>query len=176
MHRIFLARAVGHPLTRDSKMLRSIARLSVILLAVASACQSKPDAPPVTAVAEAVPAAALAAIDTGTLMRHIRVLADDSLMGRQPGSVGEEKTVAYLESQFKSIGLTPGNTDGTYIQKVPLVGITVKGTPALTFAKGGRKLDLMWRNDYVAWTKHVAPSASLDRSELVFVGYGTEAP
>ena len=176
MHRIFLARAVSHPLTRDSKMLRSIARLSVILLVIASACQSKPDAPPVTAVAEAVPAAAFAAIDTGTLMRHIRVLADDSLMGRQPGSAGEEKTVAYLESQFKSIGLTPGNTDGTYIQKVPLVGITVKGTPALTFAKGGRKLDLMWRNDYVAWTKHVAPSASLDRSELVFVGYGTEAP
>ena len=157
-------------------MPRSFARLSVTLLVVASACQSKTDAPPATAAAEPVPAEAVAAIDTGTLMRHIRVLSNDSLMGRQPGSAGEDKTVAYLESQFKSIGLKPGNTDGTYIQKVPMVGITVKGAPTLTFAKGGTKKDLKWRDDYVAWTKHVAPSASLDKSELVFVGYGTEAP
>src|SRR5665647_3785655 len=138
-------------------MPRSFARLSVTLLVVASACQSKTDAPPATAAAEPVPAEAVAAIDTGTLMRHIRVLSNDSLMGRQPGSAGEDKTVAYLESQFKSIGLKPGNTDGTYIQKVPMVGITVKGAPTLTFAKGGTKKDLKWRDDYVAWTKHVAP-------------------
>jgi Zn-dependent M28 family amino/carboxypeptidase len=157
-------------------MPRSFAPLSILLLAVTSACQSKTDALPAAAAAEPVPAEALAAIDTGTLMRHIRVLANDSLMGRQPGSAGEDKTVAYIESQFKSIGLKPGNTDGTYIQKVPFVGITVKGSPTLTFAKGGAKKELKWRDDFVAWTKRVAPSASLDRSELVFVGYGTEAP
>lgn len=123
-----------------------------------------------------VPAAALAAIDTAALMNHIRVLSADSLVGRAPGSAGEEKTVTYLEAQFKAIGLKPGNTDGTYIQKVPLVGITVKGTPAMTFSKGGTTETLKWRDDYVAWTKHVAPSASLKNSELVFVGYGTEAP
>lgn len=150
-------------------MPRSFVRLSVILLAATSACQPKSDAGP-------VPAEAIAAIDTATLMQHIRVLANDSLMGRQPGSAGEDKSVAYIESQFRSIGLKPGNTDGTYIQKVPMVGITVKGTPTLTFAKGGTKKALKWRDDYVAWTKHVAPSVSLDRSELVFVGYGTEAP
>ncbi len=146
---------------------RAYARVFVTLFVAASACQSNPGA---------VPAEAVAAIDTATLMQHIRVLANDSLMGRQPGSAGEDKTVAYIESQFKAIGLKPGNTDGTYIQKVPFVGITVKGTPALTFAKGGAKQTLKWRDDYVAWTKHVAPSASLDKSELVFVGYGTEAP
>jgi Zn-dependent M28 family amino/carboxypeptidase len=125
---------------------------------------------------DAVPAEALAAIDTATLMMHTRVLADDSLMGRQPGSAGEEKTVAYLEGQFKAMGLAPGNTDGTYIQKVPLVGITVSNSPTMTFAKGATKKTLKWRDDYVAWTKHVEPTASLDASELVFVGYGTEAP
>ena len=125
---------------------------------------------------EPVPPEALAAIDTATLMNHIRVLAADSLMGRLPGSAGEEKTVAYLEGQFKALGLKPGNTDGTYIQKVPLVGITVKGTPTLTFAKGGKKQTLKWRENYVAWTKHVAPSATLDKSDMVFVGYGVEAP
>ncbi|AMW06784.1 peptidase M28 [Gemmatimonas phototrophica] len=123
-----------------------------------------------------VPAEALAAIDTATLMQHVRVLAADSLLGRQPGTVGEERTAAYLEGQFKALGLAPGNPDGSYVQKVPLVGITVTNAPTLTFAKDGVTRSLAWRNDYVAWTKHVAPSASLDTSELVFVGYGTEAP
>ncbi len=125
---------------------------------------------------QVVPPEALATIDTATLMRHIRVLANDSLMGRQPGSLGEEKTVAYLESQFKAIGLAPGNTDGTYIQKVPLVSITVSNSPSMTFAKGATTRTLKWRDDFVAWTKHVAPTATLNKSELVFVGYGTEAP
>ncbi len=142
-----------------------------------AACQPSSDKPQVvSSAAEAVPAEAIAAVDTATLMQHVRVLAHDSLLGRQPGSAGEDKTVAYLESQFKAIGLKPGNTDGTYIQKVPLVGITVKGAPTLTFTKGGATRRLKWREDYVAWTKHVAPTATLDKSELVFVGYGTEAP
>ena len=157
-------------------MLRPTARLLLPLLALAAACQPAADKSAATTNAEAVPAEAIAAIDTATLMTHIRVLAADSLMGRQPGSAGEDKTVAYLESQFKAMGLKPGNTDGTYIQKVPLVGITVTNAPTLTFAKGGATKQLKWRTDYVAWTKHVAPSASLDKSELVFVGYGTEAP
>src|SRR3954464_8389199 len=105
------------------------------LAVLAASCQTAADKPAPQA-GGAVPPEAIAAIDTATLMRHIRVLSADSLMGRQPGSAGEDKTVAYLESQFKSMGLAPGNTDGTYIQKVPLVGITVKNSPTLTFAKG----------------------------------------
>jgi Zn-dependent M28 family amino/carboxypeptidase len=124
----------------------------------------------------AVPSEALAAIDTATIMRHIRVLSADSLQGRKPGSVGEEKTVAYLEHEFRALGLKPGNPDGTYIQKVPLVGITVKGAPTLTFAKGATKKTLKWKDDYVGWTKRVTPSVGIANSELVFVGYGVEAP
>jgi Zn-dependent M28 family amino/carboxypeptidase len=167
------------PLCDRHAMLRPTARLLLPLIAFAAACQAAADKTPAAATAinaDAVPSEAIAAIDTATLMNHIRVLAADSLMGRQPGSAGEDKTVAYLEAQFKAIGMKPGNTDGTYIQKVPLVGITVKNAPTLTFAKGGTTKQLKWRTDYVAWTKHVAPSASLDKSELVFVGYGTEAP
>ena len=123
-----------------------------------------------------VPAEALAAFDTATVMQHIRVLSADSLMGRGPGTAGEEKSVVYLESQFKAMGLKPGNPDGSYIQKVPLVGITVKNSPTLTFTKGGTSTALKWHDDYVAWTKHVSPIASLKNSELVFVGYGVEAP
>ena len=157
-------------------MLRPTIRVILSLATLLAACQPAADKSPVAASAEVVPAEAIAALDTGSLMRHIRVLAADSLMGRQPGSAGEDKTVAYLESEFKAMGLKPGNPDGTYIQKVPLVGITVKNAPTLTFAKGGTTRALRWRDDYVAWTKHVQPTAMLDKSELVFVGYGTEAP
>ncbi len=157
-------------------MPRPIFRFVLPLCVVVSACQAASDKAPADGAPAPVPPEALAAVDSATLMRHIRVLASDSLMGRQPGTAGEDKTVAYIESQFKAIGLQPGNTDGTFIQKVPLVGITVKGAPALTFAKGGTKKVLKWHDDYVAWTKHVASTASLNNSELVFVGYGTEAP
>jgi len=148
----------------------------------AAACSSPNEKAPGAGAASgaaaplAVPEAALAAIDTATLMTHIRVLSADSLLGRGPGTVGEDKTIAYLDGQFKAMGLLPGNPDGTYIQKVPLVGITVQGAPALTLTKGGTSTTLKWRDDYVAWTKHVAPTASIANSELVFVGYGTEAP
>ncbi|WP_043580694.1 M28 family metallopeptidase [Gemmatimonas phototrophica] len=153
--------------------------LAVPLVLFAAACQSADrtaDGDTTGLNTDPVPAEALAAIDTATLMQHVRVLAADSLLGRQPGTVGEERTAAYLEGQFKALGLAPGNPDGSYVQKVPLVGITVTNAPTLTFAKDGVTRSLAWRNDYVAWTKHVAPSASLDTSELVFVGYGTEAP
>ena len=158
-------------------MPRPVVRLVLpAVLLLASACKPS-DAPPAPAVSPlAVPAEALTAVDTATLMSYVRVLAADSLMGRAPGTVGEDKTVAYLTSQFQALGLKPGNTDGTFIQKVPLVGITVTNSPTLTFSKGGTTESLKWRDDYVAWTKHVATSASLDKSPLVFVGYGVEAP
>ena len=141
-------------------------------LVLASACGTAEQASSATDA----PPAGLAAIDTAGLMAHIRVLAQDSLLGRAPGSLGEDRTVAYLESQFMVLGLAPGNPDGSYIQKVPLVGITVPGAPALSLRKGGASRTLAWREDYVAWTKHVADRAALDNSELVFVGYGVEAP
>ena len=159
-------------------MHRITVRSSLLLIAAIAACQSSGEksASSSTTTPIPVPPTAVAAVDTTTLMQHIRVLADDSLLGRKPGSLGEARTVAYLEAQFKAIGLKPGNTDGSYVQKVPLVGITVKGKPTLTFAKGATHRALKWRDDYVAWTKHVAPTAELKNSEIVFVGYGIEAP
>jgi Zn-dependent M28 family amino/carboxypeptidase len=139
-------------------------------LALAAACS------PTGYGSPEVPAEGLAQIDTATLMRHTRVLAADSLLGRAPGSVGEDKTARYIEEQFRILKLLPGNVDGTYIQKVPLVGITVRNSPALTITKGATKRTLKWRDDVVAWTKRVTPSVQLDNSELIFVGYGVEAP
>ena len=153
-------------------MLNFIRRSSFLAAAAIVACGGG-DSDPTSAK---IPGEGIAAIDTAMLMHHIAVLASDSLMGRAPGTPGEEKTSAYVEAQFSGMGLKPGNPDGTYIQKVPLVGITVTNSPTMTFAKGGTRTSLQWRDDFVAWTKHVSPSASLRNSELVFVGYGVEAP
>ena len=128
------------------------------------------------AVAQARPAPKLAPIDGKALMGHIEVLASDAFEGRAPGTAGEEKTVAYLVDQAKKIGLQTGNPDGTYVQRVPLVGITATPSGPLTFAKGEEKLKLSWRDDAVVWTKHVADSAGIDGSQVVFVGYGVLAP
>jgi Zn-dependent M28 family amino/carboxypeptidase len=123
-----------------------------------------------------VPVSSLPAIDPNAILQHIKVMSDDRFQGRAPGGPGEELTVDYLTSQFKSIGLKPGNPDGTYVQKVPLVGITGAEASPLTFTKDARSVTLRWKDDVVAWTKHVADAASIADSGVVFCGYGVEAP
>src|SRR5579871_2886716 len=106
-------------------MTRASAVCLVALLA--AACSSKPAAsPPPASVAPAqqIPIGQLPEIDTAAILAHTKVLSSNEYQGRAPGTKGEELTVRYIEDQFKKIGLTPGNTDSTYIQKVPLVGIT----------------------------------------------------
>ena len=116
------------------------------------------------------------AIDGNAVLEHTRVLASDAFEGRAPGTKGEDLTVAYLTEQLRKIGLSPGNPDGTWVQPVPLIGTTVQGSPSLTFRRGATERRLAWRDDYVAWTKRVAEHVSLDASDLVFVGYGVQAP
>jgi Zn-dependent M28 family amino/carboxypeptidase len=116
------------------------------------------------------------AIDATQLLEHIKVLASDEFEGRAPGGKGEELTVSYLTDQFRKVGLAPGNTDGTYVQKVPLVGITPDAKVSLTFKNGSRQRTLKYPDDFVAWTKRVVEQANLRDSELVFVGYGVDAP
>ena len=114
-------------------------------------------------------------IDMSAVLAHTKALSSDEFEGRLPGTKGEQLTVAYLVDQFKKAGLKPGNADGTYIQKVPLVGITPDPAP-LIVKKGREEQTAKWRDDVVAWTRHVAPTASIADSELVFVGYGAVAP
>src|SRR5271166_213711 len=78
---------------------------------------------------------ALDAITSADLLAHIKTLSSDEYEGRSPGTHGEDLTVAYLTDQFKKMGLKPGNPDGTYIQKVPLVGYTSDTKVEIT-AKG----------------------------------------
>ena len=108
------------------------------------------------------------------MMESVRVLSSDEFEGRAPGSPGEELAVNYLVKEFKGLGLAPGNPDGTYIQGVPMVGIT--SSTALSFDVGGRTLTPEVLNDFVAATRRVEAHVDVKDSDIVFVGYGVVAP
>ncbi len=157
--------------------------IAVILAAVAAvACNQAPaPAPDDTAVRPAsgtelgrTDREAAATITPEGVMRHIRVLASDEYEGRMPGTPGGRKTVAYLVEQFKAMGLQPGNPDGSYTQDVPLAGID--GKPWGRFQVGDKTIALQFPDRAVAVTSHYVPEVRVDDSELVFVGYGVQAP
>src|SRR5687768_8869741 len=108
------------------------------------------------------------------IMQHTKVLSADEYEGRGPGTKGEELTVKYLTEQYQRLGLKPGNPDGSYVQKVPLVGFT--GEPTASFTVGGKKIDLKFPTDYVAVSRRFVPESKVENSDLVFVGYGVVAP
>jgi Zn-dependent M28 family amino/carboxypeptidase len=122
-----------------------------------------------------VPGAALESITAGDIGREVAVLAADSLGGRGPSTIGEDRTMTYLKTTFAGLGLQPGNGDSWY-QNVPLVRSTVKGTPDLTVRGGGAQARFVFGDDYVAFTKRVVDRVQLVNSDLVFVGYGIVAP
>jgi len=128
-----------------------------------------PPAPAAPAVA-----ASLKAIDGGNLLNHIKVLASDEFEGRSPGTRGEALTVAYIKQQFTRLGLASGNPDGTYVQQVPMMGVT--SAPKLAFNAGGKATPLNFPGDFVAFSPHAERDIRIDDSELVFVGYGVVAP
>src|SRR5262245_1952011 len=162
-------------------MTRAFAFLPAVLVAALAACSNpepKPatePAPGPTPTVQRTPIGELPAIDVDAVLAHTKALSSDQYEGRGPGTEGEELTITYLVDQFRKMGVKPGNADGTFTQKVPLVGITPTPAP-LILRKDGVEHTLAWRDDVVAWSKHVADSASLDDSELVFVGYGIVAP
>jgi Zn-dependent M28 family amino/carboxypeptidase len=149
--------------------------------AFAAACATEP--PPPAAEANPGPTPAIQRTTIGELpdvnvdavLAHAKELSSDRYEGRAPGGAGENLTVAYLVDQFRKLGLRPGNTDGSFTQKVPLVGITSEGD-GLVLKKDAEERQLAWKDDVVAWSRHVAPTAAIADSELVFVGYGVVAP
>jgi Zn-dependent M28 family amino/carboxypeptidase len=118
--------------------------------------------------------AGLDSISSDTILQHTKVLSSDEYEGRGPGTKGEELTVKYLTEQFQKLGLKPGNPDGTFVQKVPLVGFT--GQPTASFVAGAKKIDLKFPQDYVAVSRRFVPESKVENSDIVFVGYGVVAP
>jgi Zn-dependent M28 family amino/carboxypeptidase len=155
---------------------------ALIAASVLTGACSSPESPPAgdarpgpTPTVQRIPMGELPQVDVDAVLAHTKVLSSDQFEGRAPGGKGEQLTVGYLVDQFRKIGLKPGNPDGTFTQKVPLVGITASPAP-LVFSKGSQQVTLKWKDDMVAGTKRVVDTVALADSELVFVGYGVVAP
>jgi len=148
-----------------------------------AACSSESPAPAPATQAEAPAAAAEAEaghafspdISTADWAEHVRVLASDEFEGRAPGSAGEKKTVEYLIKAFQQMGLEPGNK-GSWVQTVPMVATTTDKGAKLSFKVGDSELAPTYGSQMVIGTRTGAPESTLDASEVIFVGYGVNAP
>ena len=109
--------------------------------------------------------------DTDALKADIKTLSSDAFGGREPATAGGKMTTDLLVKEFKALGLQPGNGD-SYLQSVPLVSIVSEPQSDLTI--GDIKFDYL--KNFVANSRQTKDQVELNNSELVFVGYGVNAP
>ena len=157
--------------------------VAAVLLAGCGRNESQEQASAQAAAPEPAPASASDPIETGveamteaSYRRHVEILASDEFGGRAPGSPGEELTVEYLVRHFEKLGLEPGNGD-SFTQDVPLTWVEVINRPDLVVSGGdGEDMVLAYGSEQVMWTRRQLEESKLENSELVFVGYGINAP
>ena len=109
------------------------------------------------------------------LGEYIKTLSSDEFQGRAPATKGEELTVAYLEDNFRRIGLKAIDGD-SYKQPVSLVQIDPKEVSAMALSGDNVPAQFAYRDEMTAWTKQVTEQVEVKDSDMVFVGYGIVAP
>ncbi len=126
-----------------------------------------------------LPGPAFVALETITpehIRWHVRYLSHDLLEGRGTGQRGGDIAAEYIATQFAEYGLKPAGDHGTFMQKVPLVGITTLAETQFSLVpKQGETMNLKPLDEYVAYDQTQQAQSDLD-AEIVFVGYGIEAP
>lgn len=153
-------------------MIRSMIRSTFVAATALSlaACGAMDSAPALD-----IPDVADGEISEDTMKDITRILSSDEFEGRMPGSAGEEKTIALLTERFAAAGLQPGN-NGSWVQDVPLVEITGKDFAPLTITNGETDLVYDFGSEWVGVTYREDAQTQIANSELVFVGYGINAP
>jgi len=167
-------------IVRQSVLAALVATVSLMVWAEAAA---PPDPSPAGAGRDAVsvrlPSAAFAALETINpehIRWHVRFLAHDLLEGRGTGQRGGDLAAEYIATQFAEYGLKPAGDNGSYLQKVPLVGITALPETQFTLLpKQGTAMDLKPLDQYVAYDQTQQSQSDVD-ADIVYVGYGIEAP
>jgi len=143
-------------------MLRTF--LPALALLLSAGCATMSEAP-----------SAQAQISLETVQRITRELSSDAYEGRAPGTPGETRTVETIAREFERAGLQPGN-NGSWYQDVPLVEISAQGSPSIAVSGGRAPMTLNYRTDFVAGSYRAQPRVDVRDSEVVFVGYGINAP
>lgn len=110
-------------------------------------------------------------IQADEIAKHVKVLASDEFGGRAPSSEGEKLTLDYLTKEFTALGFEPGNGD-SFFQEVPLVSLEADSDMVLNI--GGK--DYQYKKDMVMGSSRISAEEGIENSELVFVGYGVNAP
>ncbi|WP_343693893.1 M28 family metallopeptidase [Chitinophaga sp.] len=118
---------------------------------------------------------AIKSIDSASIARDITVLSSDVFQGRKPFTIGEDKTIKFLEDRFREIGLQPGNGN-SYFQEVPMVELIPKPSGPLVIKGKSGSISLPYLDEYVIATRRVKEKVTVDNSELVFAGFGIDAP
>ena len=145
------------------------AALLALLLAAAPA---KPPA----AEQKGAPEQKAARVLTAPLVaEHIRVLASDEYEGRGPGTRGDELARKYIAEQFHKLGLKPAAPGGSWNQPVTLMGANAH-PDKMVLSGNGKTLELQFHTDFIANAGDLKPQTQLKDAELVFVGYGIQAP
>jgi Zn-dependent M28 family amino/carboxypeptidase len=115
-------------------------------------------------------------ITTDFLRDQIARISSDEFEGRGPASAGDRRTRAYLIEQLKSLGYQPGGGAGQWEQPFDIVGITAQMPKQWVFRAGGKSLALKWWDQYIAGSGVQERKGSVKNAEIVFVGYGIQAP
>jgi Zn-dependent M28 family amino/carboxypeptidase len=119
--------------------------------------------------------AVTSSINEATLKAHIKFLADDMLEGRGTGARGGELAAKYIAAQLEAVGAKGAGADGSFFQPVSLVGVKADPNTTLTISGSGGSESFKFPDDFVAFTGAQTENVDVD-ADLVFVGYGIEAP
>ena len=166
---------------------------SITLLILATtmslaACSREEAAAPAASESESTPVAlalsgsnaaaeeAAATISDDYMRSIIIEISDDSYEGRGPGSRGDEKARTWLAQQLEAIGLEPGGENGSWDQPFELIGVNAKQPDTWTFEGGGKSMTLKQWDQFIVSSGKQEERADVENAELVFVGYGIEAP
>lgn len=106
---------------------------------------------------------------------NLITLSSDEFMGRMPFTEGEKMTTSFLESEFKALGLEPGNGD-SYFQDVPMVSIVSKPSETMELKNPSTSISLEGFKDFVIWTQKTDSLVEVKNAEVVFAGFGIVAP
>lgn len=120
--------------------------------------------------------AAAEAIDEPYLRGVIREISSDRYGGRAPGSEGDALTRAWLAGELSRLGYRPGAENGSFEQPFELVGVKSDLPAVWSFARGDEQLSFAWHDDYIAAAGRQQTATAVDGAEVVFVGYGIQAP
>ncbi len=130
----------------------------------------------VPVIPDDVDKAARTFITRASLEGPIRFLSSDLLEGRGPATRGDQLARLYLQTQLESMGYQPAFAAGAWQQPFDIVGLKSQFPATWSFQGKSGNTDLAWSTDYIAASGLQEPAVSLQNAELVFVGYGIQAP